>query len=131
MPSTLIEVRRHYTSTEVSALIEAVQAALVEAFKIPAADRTLRLIGHEPHGFVCSPRVAEPDRYTLVTIDCFAGRSLDAKRALYRTVVRNLAPLGIPSGSIKILLRESPMENWGIGGGQAACDVELGFKVDV
>jgi hypothetical protein len=29
------------------------------------------------------------------------------------------------------MLREIPKENWGIRGGQAACDVELGFKVEV
>jgi hypothetical protein len=30
-----------------------------------------------------------------------------------------------------ILIKEIPTENWGIRGGQAACDVDLGFKVDV
>ena len=30
-----------------------------------------------------------------------------------------------------ITLRESPTENWGIRGGQAACDVDLGFNVKV
>jgi hypothetical protein len=32
---------------------------------------------------------------------------------------------------VKILLREIQKENWGIRGGQAGCDVELGFKIDV
>ena len=45
--------------------------------------------------------------------------------------VKNLEPFGIPKNHIKILLREIPKENWGIRGGQAGCDVELGFKVDV
>lgn len=30
-----------------------------------------------------------------------------------------------------IVLHEVPSENWGIRGGQAACDVSLGFKIDV
>lgn len=29
------------------------------------------------------------------------------------------------------LLREIPKENWGIRGGQAGCDVELDFKIEV
>jgi hypothetical protein len=29
------------------------------------------------------------------------------------------------------MLHESPKENWGIRGGQAASDVDLGFKVEV
>ncbi|WP_331710104.1 hypothetical protein [Methylomonas koyamae] len=43
----------------------------------------------------------------------------------------NLEPFGIPPDHVKILLREIPKENWGIRGGQAGCDVGLGFKVDV
>ena len=59
------------------------------------------------------------------------GRSLDAKRNLYRAIVNNLEGLGIPKDHVKILLREIPKENWGIRGGQAGSDVELGFKVEV
>jgi phenylpyruvate tautomerase PptA (4-oxalocrotonate tautomerase family) len=130
MPSATIEVRRAYAPTEESALIDAVHAALVEGFKIPVADRTVRLVVHEPHRFACSPKSVNPDRATEITIDCFSGRSLDAKRVLYRAIVRNLEPLGIPPACVKIKLNEIAQENWGIRG-EAACDVDLGFKVQV
>jgi hypothetical protein len=39
--------------------------------------------------------------------------------------------LGIPRDHVMIVLHEVPRENWGIRGGQAACDVDLGFKVGV
>jgi phenylpyruvate tautomerase PptA (4-oxalocrotonate tautomerase family) len=94
-------------------------------------DRNVRLVAHAPHRFACPPERAKPDLYTHVSIDAFAGRSLDAKRALYRTIVLNIEALGIPRDHVKIVLREIPRENWGIRGGQAGCDVELGFKVDV
>ena len=32
---------------------------------------------------------------------------------------------------IKIILTESTLENWGIRGGQAACDVDLGFQLNL
>jgi 5-carboxymethyl-2-hydroxymuconate isomerase len=131
MPSVLIEVRRSYSRDEEVALMEAVHAALREAFKILPGDRNVRLVVHEPHRFACPPDRAQPERYTHVSIDAFAGRSLAAKRALYRTIVANLGRLGIPADHVTILLRELPAENWGIRGGQAGCDVELGFKVDV
>ncbi|HEX4404329.1 MAG TPA: tautomerase family protein [Polyangia bacterium] len=131
MPSVLIEVRRSYSHEEELALIEAVHAALREAFKILPHDRNVRLIVHEPHRFACPPNRAKPEAYTHVSIDAFAGRSLDAKRALYRAIVANLEPFGIPGDHVKIVLREVPAQNWGIRGGQAACDVDLGFKVDV
>jgi hypothetical protein len=44
--------------------------------------------------------------------------------------VRNLDPLGIPADQVKILLRESPSEDWGIRGGVQASDVDLGFEIN-
>jgi phenylpyruvate tautomerase PptA (4-oxalocrotonate tautomerase family) len=61
----------------------------------------------------------------------FAGRSLEAKRGLYESIVNNLDPLGIPKDHMMIVLREVPKEKWGIRGGQTGCDVELGFTVEV
>jgi len=131
VPSVLIEIRRAIPVEEESCMMEAVHAALREAFKILPGDRNVRLIVHEPHRFACPPGRSRPDLYTHISIDAFAGRSLDAKRALYRGIVERLEGLGIPKDHVKILLRELPKENWGIRGGQAGCDVELGFKVDV
>ncbi|HVV53635.1 MAG TPA: tautomerase family protein [Polyangia bacterium] len=131
MPSVLIEVRKSYPREVEMAIMDAVHTALRSAFRILPSDRNVRLVVHEPHRFSCPPDRQQPDLYTHVTIDAFAGRSVEAKRALYRTIVANLQPLGIPRDHVKILLRESSLENWGIRGGQAACDVELGFEVDV
>ena len=131
MPSVLIEVRKRYPQEEEIALMEAVHAALREAFRILPHDKNIRLIVHEPHRFSCPPDREKPEVYTHISIDAFAGRSLDAKRNLYMIIVKNLEVFGIPKNHIKILLREIPKENWGIRGGQAGCDVDLGFKVDV
>jgi phenylpyruvate tautomerase PptA (4-oxalocrotonate tautomerase family) len=131
VPSVLIEVRRQYTAEQEVALIEAVHAALREAFKILPGDKNVRLIVHEPNRFACPPEREKPEFYTHISIDAFVGRSLDAKRNLYRAIVNNLEALGIPKDHVKILLREISKENWGIRGGQAGSDVELGFKVEV
>jgi len=131
MPAVSIEIRRVIGAEEEIAIIEAVHAALREAFKILPNDRDVRLVVHQPHRFACPPELAAPELFTLVSIDAFAGRSLDAKRALYATIAANLARLGIPKDHVKVVLRESPRENWGVRGGRAACDVDLGFKIDV
>ena len=112
-------------------LMNAVHMALQQAFKILPGDKNVRLIAHEPHRFACPPNRTTPASYTHISIDAFAGRSLDAKRALYLEIVTRLEPLGIPKDHVKILLRELPRENWGIRGGQAGCDVDLGFEVNV
>jgi phenylpyruvate tautomerase PptA (4-oxalocrotonate tautomerase family) len=131
MPSTLIEVRRQYSAPEEVALIDAIHEAIVTAFEIPPQDKHVRLTVHEPHRFATAPHLTQPEFYTLVTIDCFAGRSIAAKRKLYAEVVERLAPFGIPRDHVTIVVRDLPTENWGIRSGQAASDIDLGFTITV
>ena len=131
MPCVLIEIRRKYSQEQEIALIDAVHAALCEAFSIKPSDKDIRLVVHEPHRFACPLDCEKPEFFTHISIDAFAGRSLEAKRKLYEAIVNNLEPFGIPKNHVRILLREITEENWGIRGGQAACDVELGFNVTV
>jgi phenylpyruvate tautomerase PptA (4-oxalocrotonate tautomerase family) len=129
MPTATIEVRKTYTFEQETGIIDAVHAAMMEGLKIPEWDKTVRLIVHQPHRFPATP--GRDERYTVISIDLFSGRSLAAKKALYHAIVNNLAPFGIPSDHIKILLREIPAENWGIRGGVPASEVDLGFEVNV
>lgn len=131
MPSITIEVRREYTEPQEIAIMEAVHAAVVAAFRIPERDRSVRLLVHEPHRFDVPPQLTQPEYATVVSIDAFSGRSLDAKRNLYRTIVDNLEACGIPRDHVKVVVRDVPRENWGIRGGQAACDLEIGFTIEV
>ncbi len=131
MPSVLIEVRKKYSPEQEIMIMDTVHAALLEAFKIKSNDKNVRFISHEPHRFACPISKEKPELYTHISIDCFAGRSIDAKRTPYRLIVENLEKLSIPKDHIKILLREITPENWGIRGGQAACDVDLEFKINV
>ncbi|MFD1827915.1 MULTISPECIES: tautomerase family protein [Mumia] len=131
MPAAMIEVRRQYTEAEEVGLVEAVHGALVAAFRIPQQDGEVRLVVHQPHRFAVSPTLSQPELAALVTIDCFAGRSVEAKRALYTEIVTRFGAFGIPRDHVTITLRGSAAENWGIRGGQAACDVDLAFDVNV
>ncbi len=130
MPSTVIEVRRAYPPALEQRLLESVHAALVEAFQIPVEDRCVRLVTHDAARFLCSPKRSQPERYTIVTITAFAGRSLAAKRRLYAGIVSRLGELGIPPDHVKIILDEVPRENWGLTG-KPASEIELGFVVEV
>lgn len=131
MPSSVIEVRTIHEPDVEAGIIDAVHAALVDAFRIAPEDKHVRLVVHEPHRFAVPPTLSTPERYTLVTVDCFAGRSVDAKRALYRAIVSGLGTFGIPADHVTIVVRDIDTTSWGIRGGQAACDVELGFDVNV
>ena len=128
MPNTMIETRTGWIG-DASALIDAVQAALREALRLPEWDRTVRLVQHAADHFAVPP--GRGPRYTLIEVTMFSGRSMAAKRALYQAIVGKLATLGVPDGDIKITLIEVPLENWGIRGGQPASDVDLGYEVEL
>ena len=129
MPLVRIEVLKGRNAAEKKRLLDAVHGALVDAFGVPEDDRTQRLIEHDPEDFEIDP--GHSQRYTLVEITAFPGRSSDAKRALYATIVRNLEAIGTPPHDILVVLHEPPMQNWGIRGGRSADQVELGYPLDV
>lgn len=129
MPDVLIEVRGNWIGTRKAQMIEAVHGALVEAIKIPRDDRVLRFVSHATEDFVIPPHHGE--KFTRIEITMFAGRSRDAKRKLYREIVRRLEPFGVPSKDVKIVLVEVTSENWGLRGGHAGCDIDLGFEINV
>lgn len=130
MPMVLIEIGKKYSQEKEIALIKAAHSAIVEAFKVTDHALNIRLLVHETHRFSV-PLNTNPELYTLISIDCFSGRSITAKRNLYACLANNLNALGIPKDHIKIVLRESNRENWGILGGFAGCDVDVGYNVEI
>lgn len=127
MPNTRIETRKGWIKDK-NALFDAVQAALVEGLKIPAADRNLRLQEYAAEDFPAVPGKSE--RFTLIEVKLYAGRSIEAKRNLYAAMARNLAPLGLTANDFHVVLSEGPKENWGLMG-KPGSEIELGFKVEV
>jgi phenylpyruvate tautomerase PptA (4-oxalocrotonate tautomerase family) len=109
-------------------VLDAVHNSLVSAFKVPDSDRNQRIIEYDACDFECSKSKGE--RFTIITIDAFAGRSLDAKRLLYQEMTSRLAAVGIPPGDLIVVVNDVPLENWGLHG-KAACDIDLGFKIQV
>ena len=129
MPNVKVSLIKGRSKEEKKALSDAIHAALIDAFKIPENDRNMRIFEFEPEDFDIPQEKSL--KYTLIEIDAFPGRTLDAKRKLYQTVVRNLNELGIEPGDISIIIKEPPLDNWGIQGGKPASEIDLGFKLDV
>lgn len=57
--------------------------------------------------------------------------SLDAKRYLYQMIDQTLEIFNILKDHINILIQETTPENWCTRSGQAASDIELGYKIDI
>jgi phenylpyruvate tautomerase PptA (4-oxalocrotonate tautomerase family) len=128
MPIVHVHVRAGRTAAEKKALLDGVHAALVEAFRIPDPDRNQLLHEHAAADFETRPG----DGAVLVELSVFPGRSPEAKRRLYEAIVRNLERgARVDPAKVLVVLHEPPLENWGIRGGKAATDVQLGFELDV
>lgn len=129
MPLVKISMIKGRTRDEKRAVMDAVHTALIKSFKIPEYERNIRIEEYKAEDYTLPPGRSE--KYVLVEITAFAGRSTDAKRLLYKYIVDNLKTLGIEAMDVFIVIYEEPLENWGIRGGIPACDLDLGFNVKV
>ncbi len=128
MPCVRITTGKWAEGLEIE-LMEAVQSALVSAFKIPESDRDVVLDLYDESRRLVSHGRSE--RYTRVEILGIAERSLNAKRVLFKTIAENLLSVGVPKSETRIVLMEPPADSWGVKGGIPASEVDLGFKIDV
>ena len=64
-------------------LVEAVRAALSEALRAPPEDPLVRLTEYPAAQFTLPYPDRHSDRYTLIEVTMFAGRSLETKRRIY------------------------------------------------
>lgn len=126
-----IEVLKGRTTAEKREMVEAVRSALSESLQAPRDDPLVRLCEYAADEFSLPYPDRHSDRFTLVEVTMFAGRSMNTKRRLYEAVVRGLSDLGVPEQDILIVIHEPAMHNWGVDGGLPASEVELGFKVDI
>jgi phenylpyruvate tautomerase PptA (4-oxalocrotonate tautomerase family) len=129
MPIVTISMLKGKSKEEKKQILAAVHDALVAAFKIPEWDRTQKIIEFDKENFEIPE--GKTERYTVIEIAVFPGRSREAKKELYRSIVEKLSKPGIPATDVFILLNEQPLDNWGIRGGKMASDVLLGYKLDV
>jgi phenylpyruvate tautomerase PptA (4-oxalocrotonate tautomerase family) len=128
MPLVKVSLLKGRSIEEKKALLDAIHAALLDAFKIPENDRNQRIFEFEPENFDIPEE--KTSNYTMIEIDVFPGRSLDAKRKLYQKIVQNLNEQ-IQPNDILVVLKEPPLDNWGVRGGMPASEIDLGFKLDV
>jgi hypothetical protein len=116
VPHVRIEIVKGRSLEERQQLFQAVHEALMDAFRIPDDDRTQRIVEHEPENFEIPPGSSE--RYTLIEITAFPGRSADAKRNLYRTLVQRLGEIAIDPTSASSARPRS-------GNGRCSCPASM------
>jgi hypothetical protein len=112
-----------------AAMSDVIHAALMEAFVLPADKRFQRFFPLAAEDFIY-PAGRSAD-YTIIEITLFEGRTVAAKKTLYRELFRGFeAELGIRADDLEITLIETPRHDWGIRGA-AGDELGLTYEVDV
>lgn len=129
MPVTLVSILEGRSAAEKRALMAAVQTAIADTLSLPPQDRNLRLCVHGRDEWLLPE--GKTERYVLVEIMLFVGRTPETKGALFTAIVEALEGLGIQRNDVFLILNEQPRENVGIRGGIRADLVDLGYQVKV
>lgn len=129
MPHASIHRLRDAEPADRKAIVLAVNRAVVQALKVPEDTHPTRLCEYDRDAFLIPGESS--DRFTLIEITVYPGRSLETRRALYQAVVREMGALGIEARDIRVVLYEVPLENWGLRGGTPASEIDLGFEISI
>jgi phenylpyruvate tautomerase PptA (4-oxalocrotonate tautomerase family) len=102
--------------------------SVMEALEYPADKKFHRFFPLEREDFMFSSD--RSDKYTILEISMFEGRSVEAKKKLIALLFQNFAALGISSHDLEITIFETPKHNWGIRG-VPGDELELSYRVEV
>jgi len=117
MPLVRIEIIKGKSDEYKRKLLDGVHVALVNAIQIGEWDRFQRLYEIEDGLFERSE--SKTDKFTMIEITMFPGRTKEQKAKIYEEIVRELFErLQIQATDIFIVINEPPNENWGLAGRQ-------------
>jgi 4-oxalocrotonate tautomerase len=122
MPLVRISLREGKPASYRVSIGEAIHQAMVETINVPADDRFQTFTEHPPDGIVFDRKylgIERTDDVVVIQITLNTGRTLDQKRALYRTLAEKLTKSpGLRSEDVLVSLVEVPKENWSFGKGE-------------
>ena len=117
MPLVKIEIIKGKSLEYKKTVLDAVHVALENAIQIENWDRFQRLYEIEDELFERSE--SKTDKFTMIEITMFPGRTKEQKSKLYKEIVKELNQrLGIEPTDIFIVINEPANENWGLAGNQ-------------
>ena len=115
MPLVKIEIIKGKSLEYKKTVLDSVHVALENAIQIENWDRFQRLYEIEDDLFERSE--SKTDKFTMIEITMFPGRTKKQKSKLYIEIVKELNQrLGIEPTDIFIVINEPANENWGLAG---------------
>lgn len=108
---------------------DAIHNALVDVIQLPKEKRFQRFITLDADDFIYPSD--RSDNYLIIEISMFAGRNVETKKQLIKTIFANINKhCGIDPQDVEMTIFETPKENWGIRG-MNADELSLNYKVNV
>ena len=108
---------------------DSIHSAVVMALNYPPEKKFHRFFPMNTEDFIYPQDRSQ--RYTIIEISLFEGRSVQAKKSLVRQLFRNFQDnLDISPNDLEITLFESPKEHWGIRG-VSGDELQLKYQVNV
>jgi phenylpyruvate tautomerase PptA (4-oxalocrotonate tautomerase family) len=129
MAQIKIYALRTFLDARRAALSDAIHHAVTEALAVPADKRFHRFFPLSAEDFVFPADRSE--RYTILEISMFEGRTAAAKKSLLRLLSTRLEErCGIAPQDLEITIFETPRASWSIRG-LPGDELALPYKVEV
>jgi len=124
MPLVRVEIIKGKPLEYKKLLLQSIHEVLMLVLQIEDDDRFQRLYELDTACF--ERRAAKTEKFTLIELTLFPGRSKEMKRSVIKEITRLLGErLEIQATDIIIIMYEPPLDNWGCYGEQGS---ELGFQ---
>ncbi len=108
---------------------EVIHSCVVDALSFPKDKRAHRFFGLEAEDFYYP--AGRTERYTIVEISMFEGRSVETKKHLIRLLFeRTERELGLSPADLEVTITETRKHNWGFRG-QPGDEIGLNYEVEV
>jgi len=110
-------------------LSDVIHSCVVDALHYPVDKRAHRFFPLDAADFFYP--AGRTDRYTIIEISMFEGRTVESKKRLIRLLFERIqTALDISSLDIEITITETPRHNWGFRG-LPGDEIDLNYKVTV
>lgn len=130
MPQAKIYGIREHLTPDRDAISEAVNESIAQAFQFPRERRLQRFFPMDRADFIY-PEHERSERYTIIEISTFEGRSPETLRDLVRQICRRISDAtGREPRDIDVIVTQQPRHAWGLMG-EPGDEIRLTYKVEV
>lgn len=112
------------------AMSDAVNESISIAFQFPAERRLQRFFPMDKADFIYPPS-ERSERYTIIEISTFEGRSKETLKQLVREIYQRVpAATGIAPRDLDVIITQQPRHAWGLMG-EPGDEIGLSYKVNI